>query len=294
MSGAAARSAAVRRVLFITLAANVAVVIAKLAAGIYADSLSILAEAAHSSVDALNNVLAIALAAVAAREPDREHPYGHAKFETLGALAVVAFLSITVFELVTGATARLVAGDVRPRATLPVAAVIALAALVSLGVSVYERNAGRRLSSDLLLADAAHTRSDFWASISVLVGLGFVALGYPRADAVVTLVVAGLITRAGFRIVMHTVPVLVDERAVDDRAIRAIARATPGVAGCYAVRSRGREGEVFAELTIAVDGQLDVERAHDIADEVERRVADALGARDVVVHVEPLSAREHA
>ncbi|MGH7481473.1 MAG: cation diffusion facilitator family transporter [Longimicrobiales bacterium] len=285
------RHASIRRVLLVTLVANVVVIIAKLIAGRYADSLAVLAEAAHSSVDALNNVLGLTLAAVAARAPDREHPYGHAKFETLGALAVVAFLSITVFELVTGAVERLIGGDVRPRVTLGVAAVVAASAIISLAVSVYERRAGRRLGSELLMADAAHTRSDFWAAISVLLGLGIVALGYPRADAVVTLVVALLVGRAGWRILRRTVPVLVDERAVDERRIRALALETPGALLAYDVRSRGREGDMFAEFTIAVDGALDVARAHGIADEVERRVAEALGAREVVVHVEPLDER---
>ncbi|MBI4545394.1 MAG: cation transporter [Gemmatimonadetes bacterium] len=277
----------IRRVLAWTLLANLAVVAAKAAGGLLAHTLSVVAEAAHSSVDAWNNLLGLALARVAARAPDEEHPYGHAKFETLGALGVVAFLSVSVFELVSAAIGRLVTGAGRPEATPFVVAAMVGSAVVSAVVSRYEARRGRELGSEILLADAAHTRSDVYASLGVLVGLGLVAAGYPRADAAFTLLVALVIARAGWRILKTTVPVLVDQRAVEARTIRRIALDTPGVKGAYAVRSRGREGEIFAELTIAVSRKLDVESAHAIADEVERRVAREVSAREVVVHVEP-------
>jgi cation diffusion facilitator family transporter len=277
----------ISRVLQLTLAANLAVVVAKLLAGISAGSLAVVADAAHSSVDASNNILALVLARVAAQAPDEDHPYGHSKFETLGALAAVAFFSITIFELVTSAVRRLLEGTHRTEVTPTVINVMVASALISLLVSVYEKRQGRLLSSELLLADAAHTRADLYASVAVLGGLGLVAAGYAWADAAFTLVVAALIGLTGYRILRTTVPVLVDERAVDESTITRIAKETPGVQDCYNVRSRGREGEVFSELTISVARALDVEHAHEIADEVERRVASGVGAREVVVHVEP-------
>ncbi|HEX7052187.1 MAG TPA: cation diffusion facilitator family transporter [Longimicrobiales bacterium] len=285
------RHAEIRRVLIRVLIFNLLVVAAKVVAGLLSGTLSVLAEGAHSSVDALNNVLGLALAHVAAREPDEQHPYGHAKFETLGALGVAAFLSITVFELTRSAIGRLANGDAAPSATPMVIAVMAGSAVTSLFISRYEARRARELHSELLSADAAHTRSDIFTSAGVLIGLGFIALGYPIADAIVTLLVAVMIGRAGWRILGTTVPVLVDERAVEARTIRRIALETAGVVACYDVRSRGREGEIFAELTIAVPGTLDVERAHEIADAVEHRVAREVGAREVVVHIEPESAR---
>lgn len=282
-----ARAAEVRRVLLLTLLANLVVVAAKLAAGIAAGALSVIAEAAHSSVDALNNIVAFALARIAAKAPDEEHPYGHAKFETLGAIAIVAFLSVTVYELVAGATRRLIEGTSQPRVTPMLIAVVAASALVSLFVSRYETRRGRELDSDLLLADATHTRADVWASGAVLVGLACVALGYPRADALFTLLVAAIIARAGWGILRRTVPILVDERAIEGDTIRVIALEAEGVIEVWDVRSRGRHGEMFAELTVSVDRALNVEEAHHIADDVERRVAVRLGAREVVVHVEP-------
>ncbi len=284
---AADRHDQVRTVLVRTLVANLVVVVAKAVAGIMTNTLSVVAEAAHSFVDAFNNLIGLALSRVAARGPDEEHPYGHAKFETLGALAVVAFLSITVYELVSSAVGRLITGTARPRATPLVIGVMVGSAVVSFFISRYESRKGAALDSDILQADAAHTRSDVLASGAVVVGLGLVAAGYHRADAAFTLLVAAVIARAGWRIAQATVPVLVDQRATHPDRIRRVARRTPGVKDAYDVRSRGRQGEVFAELTIAVDEGLGVVEAHAIADAVEKRVARELGARQVVVHVEP-------
>jgi cation diffusion facilitator family transporter len=281
------RTRQIRRVLVLTLIANVAVVIAKVAAGVAANSLSVLADAAHSSVDAWNNIMALALAAVAAKAPDEDHPYGHAKFETLGALAIVAFLSITVYELTSSAFGRLAGAGGTAIATPFAAGVMLVSAIISYGVARYEEACGQKYQSEILLADAAHTKSDVFASLAVLAGIGLVAAGYPRADAVFTLLVAVVIARAGWRILKHTIPILVDQRAVAEATIRDITVSTPGVIDCFAVRSRGRAGEIFAELTITVRPSLNVEEAHHIADAVEHRVASAVGAREVVVHVEP-------
>ena len=93
-------TSAVRRVLIGLLGANLVVVAAKLYIGVVSGSLAVLGDALHSSVDSLYNVLGLIVIRVAARAPDEDHPYGHGKFETLGALAIVVFLSITCFELV--------------------------------------------------------------------------------------------------------------------------------------------------------------------------------------------------
>jgi cation diffusion facilitator family transporter len=281
------RTLAVRRVLVLTLLANIAVVIAKAIAGHSAHSLAVMADAAHSSVDAFNNVMALLIARVAAKAPDAEHPYGHGKFETVGALAIVAFLSITVFQLLEGAVIRLFGSGPQPQATTFVIVVMLTSAIVNFLVARYEERFGHRYHSEILLADAAHTKSDVYASMAVLAGIAFVAVGYPRADAVATVLVAGVIARAGWRIIQRTVPILVDERAVAEDTICRVALETPGVIDCFAVRSRGRTGEVFVELTVTVPPTLNVHEGHVIADEVEHRIAAAVGAREVVVHVEP-------
>ncbi len=282
------RAERVRRVLRSVLWLNIGVLVVKITVWGLAHALSVVAEIFHSSLDATNNIFALALARLAALEPDEDHPYGHHKFETLGALALVGVLSVTVFELVQQAIIRLMSGQ-GPSADVPgiAIALMSFSAVAGFAIARYEARVGRRLASDLLLADAAHTRSDVLTTVAVLAGLVATRFGYPIADPVATILVASIIALTGWQIVRETVPVLVDSRAVDPGRIETLAMTVHGVRSAYGIRSRGRRGDRFAELTIAVDRDLDVQRAHEIADEAERRIAEALGAREVVVHVEP-------
>ncbi|MGH7672119.1 MAG: cation diffusion facilitator family transporter, partial [Gemmatimonadales bacterium] len=218
-----------------------------------------------------------------------DHPYGHGKFETLGALAIVVFLSITCFELVRSAIQKLAAGG-----QAIVVTDLALGVLVAtLGVNVlvawYENRRGHELSSELLIADAAHTRTDVFITIGVLLGVLFSRQGYLWVDPAVAIVVAVLIVRVAYQIFARTVPVLVDERAIPARAIRQAAQAVDGVKSAYGIRSRGGRsaGVRYAEVTIAVDRGANVEAAHAIADEVEERLKRDLDLNEVTVHVEP-------
>jgi cation diffusion facilitator family transporter len=285
---AVARGAAVRRVLRVVLWVNGVVVALKLAAFFSSNVLSVFAEAVHSSLDAMNNIFALWIARVAGRDPDEDHPYGHQKFETLGALVLVGFLSITVFELLQRSVAQVVTGA-RPEieATPLALGLMAGSMLVGFATSTWEARCGRALGSQILLADAAHTRSDVLTSAAVIAGLVAIRAGRPGADPWITMAVAVMIARTGWSILRETVPVLVDQRAVDPTRIQRVAEQVPEVSAAYGIRSRGRPGEMFAELTIAVAPELDVTRSHEIADEVERRVGEELGAREVVVHVEP-------
>jgi cation diffusion facilitator family transporter len=283
-----ARSREVRRVLRLVFWMNLTVIGIKVAVWGVSHALSVVAEIFHSSLDAANNLFALAIARVAAQDPDDEHPYGHHKFETLGALALVGVLSITVFELIRQAVARLGAGPTVPAEVGSWAIGLMVFSLgAGLAISRYESRVGKRLGSDLLLADAAHTRADVLTTLAVLVGLVAIRMGYPTADPLATIVVAALIAHTGWAIVKETVPVLVDHRAVDPSRIEILAMSVDGVRSAYGIRSRGKPGDRFAELTIAVEHTLNVAESHAIADTTERRVADALGAREVVVHVEP-------
>ena len=287
---AEARSGEVRRVLARMLAVSLLLVVAKSAAGVLSGSLAVLGGAFDSGLDVLTTLVAMALARVAGQEPDERHPYGHEKFEALGALAMVAFLSITVYELVRTAIGR-IGGEAEPPVdTWLGVAVMGASLVVGLAASEYERRRGRATGSELLLADAAHLRADVYVTLAVLAGLLLTRLGWRDGDAWTALLVAALIIRTGLHILRETVPVLVDEAAVEPAEIRRMAEGMDGVHAAYDVRSRGRPGARFAELTIAVRGGLDVEAAHEIADLVEDELRRRIGARQVVVHVEPRSA----
>src|SRR5881396_2124985 len=283
-------SALVRRVLFGLLAANLVVVGAKLAVAIASKSLAVFGSALDSSVDALNNVLALIVVRVAARAPDEDHPYGHGKFETLGALAVVAFLSITCFELTRSAVQRLLGGGRGITMTDGGLALLIATLGVNVLVAWYENRRGHELGSELLIADAAHTRTDVFITVGVLIGVLFARQGHRWVDPVVAIAVALLIVRVAYQILARTVPVLVDERAIPAPTIKQSAQAVAGVKRAYGIRSRGGQGNAgvrYAEVTIAVDPASNVADAHAIADAVEERLKKDLALQEVTVHVEP-------
>jgi cation diffusion facilitator family transporter len=282
-----ARTAQIQRVLLGLLVANLAVVAAKFAIGLASGSLAVLGDAVHSSVDAMNNVLGLAVIWVATRAPDEDHPYGHTKFETLGALAIVAFLSISGFELVKGAVARLKGGAEALEISPWQLGVLVGTLAINSAVAWYETKRGRELDSDLLLADATHTRADVFVTLGVLSGVLLARAGLPEADPLVALAVAGVILWLAWRIVVRSVPVLVDQHVVPAGVIQQLAESVGGVHRAYHIRSRGSPGRSFAELTIAVDGGATVSSAHEIADMVEHRLRSELQLTEIVVHVEP-------
>ena len=279
----------VQRTLAVILVANLAVVAVKIVVAMRTGALSVLGATVESALDAMNNVIAMSLVSIAALGPDEDHPYGHDKFETLGALVIVGFLSISCFELVRNAVTQLVERQLPSAATPTELVLLGSTAFVNVFVVWYERRRGRELGSALLLADAAHTGGDIFVTALAFASLLLTRAGFGFVDPWLALVVAGVIAYSGYRILRVTVPILVDQRAVDAAEIRRIVSAIPGIQGVPNVRSRtAASGTLFAEVTITCDGALTVAHAHELADAAERAIRDSLGAADVTVHVEPV------
>src|ERR1044071_1147734 len=180
-------SALVRRVFIGLMVANLAVVGVKLWVGFASGSLAILGGAVDSCVDALNNMLGLIVIRVAAKEPDEDHPYGHGKFETLGALAIVGFLSITCFELVRGGVNHLVSGTHRVDVSDWQLALLVLTLVVNVLITWYEHRRATELGSELLVADAAHTRADVLVTAGILVSVLLMRQGWWWADSAVAI-----------------------------------------------------------------------------------------------------------
>lgn len=281
------RTASIQRVFLGLLAANLAVVGVKLAIGIASGSLSVIGDAVHSSVDAINNVAFTVLMRYAGAAPDDKHPYGHGKFEVLGALGIVVFLLVASVELIKSAVGRLVAGAPPPDITGLSLWLLVGTLAINGWVAWYEARKGRQLASDLLLADAAHTRVDVMITVGVILGALASRAHVPRVDPVVALGIVVMIVRVAWQILKRGVPVLVDQAAHEPNLVRRSAEGVDGVRSAYDIRSRLAAGVAFAELTIGVSSQLPVDQAHAIADAVERRLKDELRLDRVVVHIEP-------
>jgi cation diffusion facilitator family transporter len=282
------RSPAVRRVLMHVLLLNALVVAIKLVVGIRTESLTVLGAALESGLDALNNVIGMLLVSIAARAPDEDHPYGHDKFETLGALGIVGFLSISCFELMREGITVLAGGGATTRASPADVSTIAMTLAINAFVVWYERRRGREMGSAFLLADAEHTRGDILVTVLALASLFLGRHGGKRIDASLAIAVALIIAWSGWRILQRSIPILVDQRAVEATELRRIIADIPGISEVRGIRSRySASGVLFAELTIAVPGGTPVDVAHALADRVEEAVGRKYGAAEITVHVEP-------
>lgn len=286
-SAARERGRAVRAVLLRIMVANLLVLALKAAVGLRTGSLAVLGDALHASVDAVNNLFGLAVVRLAAKAPDDDHPYGHAKFETLGALLIVVIMSVSLFQLVEGAVNRLRTGAPPPSVSNLGFALLLVTLAVNLWVVWAETRAARRFESDILHADAAHTRVDVFITIAVIVGLLLARGGLWWADPVLALVVGVLVVRVAYQIVRQSMPTLVDAVAVAPEDLARAARQVAGVQDAYAIRSRQAAAQRFAELTISVDGTATVTEGHAVADAVEAALQERYGLTEVVVHVEP-------
>ncbi|QKD83563.1 cation transporter [Thermoleptolyngbya sichuanensis A183] len=280
--------ATVRRVLLITLGLNLLVMVLKATVGFLTGSLSLLADALHSVTDSANNILGLVASRFSSPYPDRSHPYGHQKFEAVGALGISAFLGIACFEILQGAITRILGGG-EPLILEGWELLLLLLVLgINIFVTFYERRVGKRIGSPILLADARHTMSDVWVTITVMAGLlGVWVLGVQWLDVALAFPVALLVFWSGWQVLKENLPWLVDEMAIAPEKIHAIVTQVPGVVNCHSIASRGVVGrQVFIEMHLVVNAE-DVDTAHDITEAVEAALEDAFSPVRTTIHVEP-------
>ena len=283
----ARRTTIIKRTLLGALLLNVGIAAAKLGYGHVSNSLAITADGLNSLMDAASSLVGIAGLVIAARPPDPNHPYGHRRFETLTSLVIGISMILVLLEILQRAWQRFEHGG-QPEVTLASFVVMFVTLGVNLVITTWERRNARRMHSSILAADAQHTLSDAFVALSVIAGLVAIRLGFPQADILLSLVVAGVIAFAAWSILHRAALSLSDEAAAETPDIEQAARVIAGVEGVHNIRTRGGEGFVWVDLHIQVDPSLRVDRAHEIASEVAARVEQTLGVpSDVTVHVEP-------
>lgn len=282
------RDRAVKRVLLGILGLNLLVSAGKAIVGLLTGSVALLADAVHSTLDASSNVVALVGLTLASRPPDREHPYGHRRFETLATLMIGVLMTLGLVGIGRAALESFLGGRPPPEVSTASWIVVAATFLVNIAISRFEAARGRTLGSALLEADASHTMSDALATAVVLVSFVAAEFGLPRADAIAALVVSGFIARTAWKIVWKSLAVLVDRTPIDVESLRAIVRKHPSVHSVERVRARGSTEFVHVDLVVRLDAHLPFEEAHAVADRIATRVQEELpNVKDVVVHFEP-------
>lgn len=281
------RYSGVVRILYRVLVLNLAVAVAKIAVGYVTGAVSVLTDGFHSLTDSASNVVALVGVSIARRPPDEDHPYGHRKYETMASLGILVFLVVVLVQVLAAAYDRLVHGGA-PRVFPEGIGVMAVTLIINLLVVSYELRAARRLKSEVLRADAKHTRSDVLTSVAVLGALLGVWWGYPLLDPLAALVVVVFIGHAGWEIAHEASRILGDQIVIAEEDVRAAVRSVPNVLGCHRIRTRGSADHVFMDLHLWLDGGITLESAHATSHVVKDRLMTRFPSlADVVIHIEP-------
>jgi cation diffusion facilitator family transporter len=268
----AARYSDVSRVLLRVMLLNLLVALAKIVFGYASGAISILSDGFHSLADAASNVVGL-VGIQAARQPaDKDHPYGHRKYETVAAAAVTGFLLLVLFEVLRHAFDHLSGRSAPPDVSFVGVLIMAMTLVINLAVVRYESSEASRLGSEVLLADAMQTRGDVWTSVAVIAAL----------------VVAGFIGHSAFQIGATTTHILSDRMVMSASDIERVVLGVAGVLGCHQVRTRGSEDHVFLDLHVWFPGEMILSEAHALSHDVkDRLMASYPQIADVVIHLEP-------
>jgi ferrous-iron efflux pump FieF len=262
---------------------------AKLAIWIVTGSVAVLGTLIDSGLDAIASIVTFISVRQAAQPPDRAHRYGHGKAEAIGALIQAGFVLGSAFFLANEAIRRLISPQ--PIAQGGVAVAVLLGAiLLTAALIAFQHVVVRRTGSIAISADSLHYRADLFTNLAVIVAMLLVeATGWLVIDPLFGFGIVGLLLYSAAGVGRRALDMLMDrELPAESRArIRKLALAHPKAHDVHDLRTRRAGSDVFIELHLELDGDLDLEQAHDITHEVEARIRGAFPEADILVHQEP-------
>jgi len=276
----------------LSLASNLLLTILKIVVGILTGSVSVLAEAAHSMSDLLASGLTYISVRASDQPPDESHPYGHGKAESLSALAEAILLTLAAAIIIYEAIDKLMT-HARPKHVGWDIIIMALAAFVNIFVVRVLLNVARQTGSQALKADAENHRADIYAAGGVCLGLLLVKVtGRGIFDPILAILVALLILRAAWLLARESFSPLMDGQLpeADVAVVRRVLDEDPYVLGYHKLRTRHSGVARFVDAHVMMDDNLTLQQAHDLTEDVERRVRDLLPHTEVTLHTEPYHA----
>jgi cation diffusion facilitator family transporter len=287
--GDAARYAAARRSTLVSMAVNAALSALQILVGYFGRSQALLTDGIHTLSDLMSDVLVLFASRKGAAAADDQHPYGHRRMETAATLLLGAALTVVGLGILWRAGVRLTSGEAF--ATVhPATLWIALATLASKeALYHYLMGVARQQRSQMLAANAWHTRADAATSLIGAAGISGNLLGYGFLDSLAAALVAFFITRMGVKLAYQALSELVDTgvEAGELAAIRRTFLETQGVRGLHELRTRRMAGQALVDAHILVDPRISVSEGHYIAESARQRVLSGHDVLDVMVHIDP-------
>lgn len=280
----------IRRVTVIGAVVDLVLAVAKLIGGFLTHSQALIADGIHSLSDLVTDALVIVAARHSSYEADREHPYGHGRIQAIAAAVLAASLVLVAAGIVWDALKGILGGTPLASPGWPAISIAAASVVGKEVVYHYTMRIARLYRSNLLKANAWHSRSDALSSLVVIAGVGGVMIGFPWADAAGAIGVAVIIFYVAYQIGRDAVEELIDTAVDAERqaSFREAIRNVPGVVGVHELRTRRMGTEILADMHVRVSPSISVSEGHRIADEVMDRLKGKFDdLSDIIVHIDP-------
>lgn len=279
------------KVSMVSIIGNAALALLKLLAGILAHSGAMVSDAVHSASDVFSSIIVIIGVKISARAADKEHPYGHERFECVAAIVLAAVLLVTGLLIGRSALEQVINGDFSGSEA---PGILALAAAIISIVSKeamywYTRYYGKKLDSGALMANAWHHRSDALSSVGALIGILFARMGYRIVEPIASLVICLLILKATYDIFRDAISKMVDsgDEAME-REIRELALQQEDVLGVDLIHTRVFGNRVYVDIEICADGSKSLVEGHAVAERVHDVIEKSFPkVKHIMVHVNP-------
>ena len=272
---------------WVSILGNVLLAAMKLIVGVAYSSIALISDGVHSLSDVVTSVGGYFGIKVSQKPADAGHPFGHSRFEPLVAFIMGEVLLVVAYGIARDAVLRILHPVAETVNVLMICvAVVSIASKE--GMFRYSYSVGRRLNNQILIADSYHHRSDALSSVAVLIGLLAQRLGFQYGDAVAALLVTAFLVKVSIDIIMTNVKYLTGSSPSKDTCREILSRAlsVDGVKGVHDLRAHYVGTKLHVELHIEVPPGTDLKRAHDIAEEVKRRVETIDDVEVAFVHVD--------
>ncbi len=279
-----------RRTAWISIVSNTTLVILKLIVGMYAGAVSLISEAAHSAIDLVAAIIAFYAVKKAVEPPDKEHAYGHGKFENLSSAVEAILIVFAAIWIVYEAVHKLTALT-EPEYLEYGIIIMGISIVVNYFVSKRLMYVARLTHSQALEADGLHLQADIWTSVGVLIGLVAIKLtGWLWLDPVIAIIVATIIFKAGYDMTVASARELTDMSLPqeDEKILSDIFQAQVEIRGFHQLRTRRSGAYRMLDVHILLDRDMPLYKVHEICDQLENKIKESLGTMcDVTIHAEP-------
>ncbi|WP_297498042.1 cation diffusion facilitator family transporter [Thermococcus sp.] len=273
--------------IWVSIIGNVLLALLKLTVGFLYSSIALISDGVHSLSDVVTSVAGYFGLRVASRPPDKDHPFGHSRFEPLVAFLIGEALLVVAYEIGRDSVQRLLVGEAIAVNSVMLGVTV-LSIIAKEAMFRYSIHIGRRLNSQILIADAYHHRSDSLSSLAVLVGLSAQRFGFQYGDALAGLVVVAFLVKVSIEIIRENVGYLTGRAPPFEvcEEIKRRALSLQNVLGVHDLRAHYVGSRLHVELHIEVSPDLSLKEAHDVSEEVKERIEEIPEVDRVFVHVD--------